>query len=257
MVTIKFLGGAKKSFNTDLIQVDLDGKTIDEMISYLISIKPTNTLAFDTKNILVAVNGVDSSALDGRNTVLCRGDVVSIIPIIHGGTSRTQFKIDNQTIELFGLSYKKGSNYDFLESTRSKFPRLVLEGISSKCILSPLHAKKIIRLSLYAQKHDLLLSKKLQTDMLLRFAATTQISDAVKKIGIDESNEFTLIGMGPQALLNKLYRYLVPHLKEPHYDKNSAYLRKLFGVSKKQIKAVSSDAPLEDLLVEKAAVLIK
>lgn len=257
MITIKLLGGAKKSFNTDLIRADLDGKTIDTLLSYLISIKPTNTMDFDAKNILVAVNGVDSSALEGRNTVLRQDDVVSIIPVIHGGASRMQFKIENHTVELFGVSYEKAHNYDFLESARSKFASLVLEGISSRCILSPLHAKKIIGLSLYAQKHNLLLSKKLQTDILLRFAATTQISDAVKKVGINGSDEFTLIAIGTKTSLNKLYEYLKSYLKEPHYAKNSTHIRKLFGVSKKQIQAASSDAPLEDLLVEKAAVLIK
>lgn len=257
MITIKLLGGAKKSFNTDLIHADFDGKTIDAMLSHLLSIKPANTIDFDTKNILVAVNGVDSSALSGRDTVLQQGDIVSIIPVIHGGTSRIQFKIDNHTVELFGVSYKKGHNYDFLESVRSKFPRLVLEGVSSRCILGPLHAKKIIRLSLYAQKHNLLLSKKLQTDILLRFAATTQISDAVKKVGINGSDEFMLIAIGTKASLNKLYGYLKSHLKETNYVKSSVHLQKLFGISKKQIQAASSDAPLEDLLVEKAAVLIK
>ncbi|MEO9308742.1 MAG: KEOPS complex subunit Cgi121 [Nitrososphaera sp.] len=257
MITIKFLGGAKKSFNTDLIHADLDGKTIDALLSYLLSIKPTNTMDFDTKNILIAVNGVDSSALEGSNTILRQDDVVSIIPVIHGGATRMQFRIADYAVALFGVSYEKTKNYDFLESTRSKFPSLVLEGISSKCILGPSHVKKIIKLSLYAQKHNLLLSKKLQTDILLRFAATTQISDAVKKVGISGSDEFTLIAIGTKDSLNKLHQYLKPHLKESHYGKNSTYLRKLFGVSKKQIKAASSDEPLEDLLVEKAAILIK
>jgi molybdopterin converting factor small subunit/tRNA threonylcarbamoyladenosine modification (KEOPS) complex Cgi121 subunit len=257
LITIKLLGGAKKSFDTDQIRAELDGKTIAALLDHLLSIKPTKTLNFDTKNILVAVNGVDSSALNGRETVLRQDDVVSIIPVIHGGAARIQFKIDKYTVELFGISYGKAHNYDFLESARSKFPNLVLEGISSRCILSPLHAKKIIRLSLYAQKHNLLLSKKLQTDILLRFAATTQISDAVKKVGINGNDEFTLIAIGAKASLNKLYEYLQSHLKEPHYTKNSVHLRKLFGISKKQIQAASSDVPLEDLLVEKAAVLIK
>ncbi|MEW6042790.1 MAG: KEOPS complex subunit Cgi121 [Thermoproteota archaeon] len=257
MITIKFLGGAKKSFGTDQICVELDGKTIASMLDHLLSIKPANTMNFDTRNILIAVNGVDSSALNGSDTVLQQDDVVSIIPVIHGGAKRTQFKIGSHVVELYDVSYKKAHNYDFLESVREKFPSLILEGISSKCVLSPSHAKKIIRLSLYAQKHNLLLSKKLQTDILLRFAATTQISNAIKKVGIDANDEFTLVAIGAKASLDKVYGHLAQYLKKPDYTRNSTHVRKLFGISEKQLRAVSSDVPLEDLLVEKAAVLIK
>lgn len=257
MITIKLLGGAKKSFGTDLISADLDGKTISQLLEHLLSIKPENTLELDTKNILVAVNGIDSSALRGHDTVLSTGDVISIIPIIHGGARRTQFKISDHLIELFDIKYKKNHNYKFLDSTREKFPNLILEGISSRCILSPTHAKKIIALSLYAQKYDLLLSKKLQTDILLRFASTTQISDAIKKVGIDTCDEFIMIAIGPKSSLDKLYEYVGAYLKKMDYGKNSAYLQKLFGISKKHLHTITSNSPLEDLLVEKAAVLIK
>ena len=46
------------------------------MISHLISKKPENTPDFNGKNLLIAVNGVDSSALAGNNTHLKSGDVV-------------------------------------------------------------------------------------------------------------------------------------------------------------------------------------
>lgn len=250
------MGGAKKSFGTDLISADLDGKNIQSLLEHLVSIKPKDTMDLDTKNILVAVNGVDSSALQGRDTILQPGDVVSIIPIIHGG-SRMQLKIGNHNVELFSVSYQKGRNYDLLDSIRNKFPGLVMEGISSKCILGVTHAKKIIGLSLYAQKHGLLLSKKLHTDILLRFASTTQISTAIKKVGIDSDKDFTVIAIGRKSSQDQLWKYLAPYLSKPHYSKNSRHLQKLFKISKCNIDAVSSDAPLEDLVVERAAVLVR
>jgi len=256
LITIKLLGGAKKSFGADIISADLDNKTIRTLLEYLLSIKPKNTLELDTKNILVAVNGVDSSALQGQDTSLQPGDTVSIIPVIHGG-SRMQFKIDNHYVELFSVSHQKSQNYEFLDSIRKRFPDLVLEGISSRCILSPTHVKKIIGLSLYAQKHKLLLSKKLQTDILLRFASTTQISLAIKTVGIDGGRDFTIITIGKKSSQNRLFRYLSTYLSSPHYAKNSKQLQRLFKISKDHIRAVSSQTPLEDLLTERAAVLIK
>ncbi|MGI0004583.1 MAG: KEOPS complex subunit Cgi121, partial [Candidatus Nitrosotenuis sp.] len=239
MITIKLLGGAKKSFGTDLISAELDNKTIRDLLEHLLSIKPKNTLELDTKNILVAVNGVDSSALQGKDTSLRPGDTVNIIPVIHGG-SRIQFTIYNHPVELFSVSHQKNQNYEFLDSVRKKFPDLVLEGISSKYILSPTHAKKIIGLSLYAQKHKLLLSRKLQTDMLLRFASTTQISLAVKTVGIDGDKDFAIIAIGKKSSQNRLYEYLLPYLSSPQYAKNSKHLQHLFKISKSHLKAVYS-----------------
>lgn len=256
MITINLLGGAKKSFGTDRISAELDNKTVKNMLEYLLSIKPKHTLELDTKNILVAVNGVDSSALQGQETPLKPGDVVSIIPIIHGG-SRMQFKVDGQCVELLSISHKKEKNYSLLESARKKLPSLVIEGIASNCILGPAHAKKIIGLSLYAQKHRYLLSKKLQTDILLRFAATTQISQAVRTVGIDRADDFTIISIGKKPLQDKLYRHVAPYLSRPQYRNSPRHLQILFKISKKHIMAASSKTPLEDLLVERAAVLVK
>jgi len=255
LITIKFLGGAKKSFGTALISADLDNVAIRDLLAHLLSIKPKNTLDLDTKNILVAVNGIDSSALDGQNTVLHSGDIISIIPIIHGGTQRLQFKIYNTWVELFSVTYERGKNYDFLALTRKKFPDLIMEGVSSRCILSITHAKKIIGLSLFAKKHNILLSKKLQTDILLRFAATTQISEAIKAVGIEGHDGFTIIAMGKTSSLNKLGSFLATHLVSTDYQKNFKPLQKQFKISKKHLDAVDSKTPLEDLMVEKAAVL--
>jgi tRNA threonylcarbamoyladenosine modification (KEOPS) complex Cgi121 subunit len=130
-----------------------------------------------------------------------------------------------------------------------------MEGVSSRCILSITHAKKIIGLSLFAKKHNILLSKKLQTDILLRFAATTQISEAIKEVGIEGHNHFTIIAMGNKSSLSKLGGFLATHLVSIDYKKNSKYLQKQFKISKKHLDAVDSKTPLEDLMVEKAAVL--
>jgi tRNA threonylcarbamoyladenosine modification (KEOPS) complex Cgi121 subunit/molybdopterin converting factor small subunit len=249
------LGGAKKSFDTDLIFVDLDNISISDLLAHLLSIKPKNTLEFDTKNILVAVNGIDSSAIAGQNTVLHSCDTVSIIPIIHGGAQRLQFKIYNTWVELFNVTNERGKNYNFLDLARKKFPGLIMEGVSSRCILSITHAKKIIGLSFFAKKHNILLSKKLQTDILLRFAATTQISEAIKAVGIEEHDGFTIIAMGKKSSLNKLGDFLATHMVFTDYKKNFKPLQKQFKISKKHLDAVDSKTPLEDLMVEKAAVL--
>lgn len=256
MITIKLLGGAKKSFGKDLMELEFDNVTISKLLEYLLSVKPENTLDLDTKNILIAVNGADSSALQGHDTILHSGDVVSIIPVIHGG-ARIQFVIQSKNVELFNVKNKKGKNYDFLSTLRKKFPNIVMEGVSSGAIASVLHAKKIIGLSLYAKQNNLLLSKKFEADILLRFAATTQISAAINTVGIEKTDEFTVIALGAKSGLDKLHAHLQEHLDKVDYSKNFTSIQRQFKITKKQLDAVDSKNPLEDLLAEKAAILFQ
>ena len=82
MITVNFTGGARKSFQIDSLEITQNLNTISELITYLILQKPENTPHFDGKNILIAVNGVDSSALNGNDTKLNSDDIVNIIPIL-------------------------------------------------------------------------------------------------------------------------------------------------------------------------------
>ena len=116
MVTVNLVGGARKSFQTDSLEITQSIDDISELLSHLISKKPENTPDFDGKNLLIAVNGVDSSALAGIDTKLKQNDVVNIIPIIHGGsTTKTNVSltIKNNSIRLFEIN-KSNSNKEYL-----------------------------------------------------------------------------------------------------------------------------------------------
>ena len=183
MVTVNLVGGARKSFQTDSLEITQSIDDISELLSHLISKKPENTPDFDGKNLLIAVNGVDSSALAGIDTKLKQNDVINIIPIIHGGsTAKTNVSltIKNNSIRLFEIN-KSNSNKEYLLSLRKKFPKLQLQAISSKFILDKEHAKKIITISVIQKSNNHLLSDKIETDLLLRFGNTTQINEAIKK----------------------------------------------------------------------------
>ena len=100
----------KKSFLTDQIFLEKSSLTIDELVNHLLKIKPDNTLDLDTKNLLIAVNGMDSSTLDGFKTKLKDNDTVSIIPIIHGGShSRIKIKISGYLIETYEFQKTRNS----------------------------------------------------------------------------------------------------------------------------------------------------
>ena len=85
MIKIKLLGGTKKSFPTDNFDIENDSLTVSQLIQLLQKSVPKDLPQLDIKNILIAINGIDSSTLEGLATVLKDRDVVSIIPVVHGG----------------------------------------------------------------------------------------------------------------------------------------------------------------------------
>jgi tRNA threonylcarbamoyladenosine modification (KEOPS) complex Cgi121 subunit len=116
--------------------------------------------------------------------------------------------------------------------------------------------KKILSLSLESEKNNILLSNKLETDILMRFALTNQISDAITYVGIKPKTNFILIVIGNKKILNSLYKELLPLSGNLFSKNNDLFLKKYFKITKKQLDSVYSKNPLEDILIEKAAILL-
>lgn len=169
----------------------------------------------------------------------------------------TTFQISKFFVELFEIKQNNMKSIDFLNHLRKKHPNLVIQGISSKYILSKSHAKKIIKISIEANNSNNLLSKNLETDILMRFACTTQISKAITKAGIKLKLAFIIVAVGKKFSVKKLYPELKPYLNSKTISSNNSnFLKNQFKISKKQIDSIYSTEPLEDLLAEKAAVLL-
>jgi molybdopterin converting factor small subunit len=82
MITVKLLGGAKRIFGKDQIIIEKQNMGIGELLDALRSISDQNIVS---ANMLIAVNGIELSVL-GPNAQIKDGDVVSIVPVVHGGT---------------------------------------------------------------------------------------------------------------------------------------------------------------------------
>ncbi|HEU5220707.1 MAG TPA: thiamine biosynthesis protein ThiS, partial [Candidatus Nitrosotalea sp.] len=66
MITVKLLGGARKSFASDKLEIQSDSMSISSLLDHLQASISVPSPPLDSNNILVAVNGVDSSALQGK-----------------------------------------------------------------------------------------------------------------------------------------------------------------------------------------------
>jgi len=257
MVTVNLVGGAKKLFSSEKLELKIDTITIENLLDLLLKIKPKNTPDLDTNNILIAINGADSSSMDGKKTLVKNSDLVSIIPIIHGGANKKiVLNVGKKIVQIVEIKGSKKTDVSFLENLRKDFPKLKLQAISSKFILNSYHLKKILFISIKSEQENVLLSNKLETDILLRFAATKQIGDAILSVGIKPNTNFILIAIGSKTELEKLYRKLNSLIIGIFSKDNSPFLKKYFKITKKQLDSIYSKTPLEDLLIEKGAILL-
>ncbi|MGB0855713.1 MAG: KEOPS complex subunit Cgi121, partial [Nitrosopumilus sp.] len=238
MIFVKFIGGAKKSFSSEQLNIDKSDISIEELLTLLLKLQPANTPKFDTDNILIAINGYDSSAMEGRFTKIKNNDLVSIIPLIHGGSSKKViFTMLKKNILITEIKGRKTIDVKFLDNLRKKYPTIQLQAISSNFILNNYHLKKIIFLSLESEKKNILLSNKLEIDILMRFALTKQISEAINNVGIKPNTNFVLIAIGKKNSLNSLYVEVSPITVDLFSKNNNVFLKKYFNITKKQLSS--------------------
>ena len=140
MITVKLVGGAKKSFLTENLQIDKSDISIKELLKLLLELKPADSPKLDVENILIAINGVDSSAMDGESTIIKNNDLVSIIPVIHGGASKKfTFKISSKQIQVMEIKGQSSIDVKFIDNLRKKYPKIQLQAVSSIFIMNSSH----------------------------------------------------------------------------------------------------------------------
>mgnify|MGYP003575595345 FL=1 len=84
MITLKLLGGVKFAIGKNSLVIDKSHSTVKEIIEELKN-EAIEPKLLNEKNLMVSVNGIDSSVTGGKETVIKTGDVITIVTIIHGG----------------------------------------------------------------------------------------------------------------------------------------------------------------------------
>ena len=84
MITINILGGARKIVGTSSLEFNRSNASISEILAFLQE-NAAEPKILSVNNILIAVNGVETSALSGNETVAKTGDVITIVSVVHGG----------------------------------------------------------------------------------------------------------------------------------------------------------------------------
>ena len=87
MITIKLLGGAKKAVGKSCIIFDKPFASISEILTFLKE-NAVESKILNPNNILITINGADSSLLSGNDTLVKTGDMVTIVTVVHGGCNK-------------------------------------------------------------------------------------------------------------------------------------------------------------------------
>lgn len=86
MITVRLLGGAKKIIGQEMVHITEPLIKVSDLMDILKkdAIDPEK-LNFD--NIVIAINGVDCSVLGGLDASTRSGDEVTVVTVVHGGTT--------------------------------------------------------------------------------------------------------------------------------------------------------------------------
>ena len=78
------MGGLRFTIGENILLVNKSQMTINEIFEFL-QTKSRDKNLIDPKNVLITINGTDSSVLGGKNAVIKDGDQVTLVTIVHGG----------------------------------------------------------------------------------------------------------------------------------------------------------------------------
>jgi molybdopterin converting factor small subunit len=83
LIDIKLLGGIKNAVGRSTLVLDKHVASISEILTFLKA--NVRDSSFDADNILVTINGAESSMLSQDENIVKTGDNVTIVTIVHGG----------------------------------------------------------------------------------------------------------------------------------------------------------------------------
>ena len=84
MITVDLVGGIRKAVGFSTVNINVTNSSLNELLALL-------EREYDLENkikedeIMIAINGVESSVMGGREAKISSGDTVTILSVVHGG----------------------------------------------------------------------------------------------------------------------------------------------------------------------------
>ena len=84
MIIVALLGGIRKIAGFSTVNINVTDSSINEILSLLERDYNLENKIKESE-IMIAINGVESSILGGREARISTGDTVTILSVVHGG----------------------------------------------------------------------------------------------------------------------------------------------------------------------------
>jgi tRNA threonylcarbamoyladenosine modification (KEOPS) complex Cgi121 subunit/molybdopterin converting factor small subunit len=253
MITIRLLGGAKKAVGGKAsLELDTSTASVLEILRFLRNLAVEPRL-LRRENLIIAINGADSSALPGDDPVAKSGDVVTVVTVVHGGYIREA----KSAIVVKGVApmSSKMEPGQVIDEIREAHKGLSIQIVAADAVFGFEHAHRIAEMTLEAQSRKIMLAKRVEADLLLRLACTDQISEAIARAGMKKGKPACVIALsehgnhGFEKWLEKEFEVDDSVLEQTMKKKNR--LTKMLGIS-----ASCDNEYMLDSLVERAAILV-
>lgn len=255
MITIRLLGGAKKAVGKPAVELDRPSASVAEILKFLTDIS-TDTRVLQPTNLIVAVNGIDSAALQGQGTIAKSGDTVTVVTVVHGGADYT---VDDNYVSIIGVQKVVGENAGKLvDRLRAQHGRASIQAVNADAVFGTGHALGVLKVTLEAEKRGIMLANKRETELLLRLACTDQISEALRRTGLREDAPGCFVAFSKDSeALRRFSDQIGSEFKvddqviEPSRKKRT-HLAGMLGINAK-----FDDGEFLQYLLERAAILVK
>lgn len=198
MITIRLLGGAKKAVGRSAVDFDMPSASVTEILRFLAD-HSADPRFFQPNNLIVAVNGVDSGALQGQQTLAKSGDTVTIVTVVHGGKDYT---MDGNHLSIIGVTKVVEDVGSLVDRLRARHKDVSIQSLNAEAVFGTDHLLGVLKVTLEAEKRKIMIANRRETELLLRLACTGQISDAIKRAGLkkDRAGCFIAFSTNSEAL---------------------------------------------------------
>ena len=84
MITVDLVGAIRKTAGFSTVNINVADSNVNEILTLLErNYNLENKIKED--QIMIAINGVESSVMGGREAKVSNGDTVTILSVVHGG----------------------------------------------------------------------------------------------------------------------------------------------------------------------------
>ena len=253
MITIRLLGGAKKAVGRAAVNLDRPSASVSDILDFLttISVEPH---ILQRSNLIIALNDIDSASLQGNNTLVKSGDTVKIVTVVHGGMHYT---LNGYHVSITGVQKIIHDPGKLVDMIRSQHNNVLIQAVDANAVYGEEHVLGVLRITLEAEKRNIMLTNRCEIELLIRLAGTDQISEAIRRAGLKKDVAACFIAFSQD---NEAIRQFEQWIKS-EFSLNNSVLKPNEDKRIRLASLLGSPAKLDSrkflqYLLEKAAILI-